>query len=80
MFDAIARNRPVVALESTIISHGMPYPRNIEVARGVEAVIRSYGAVPATCAIINGIFHAFTYHFHSIFCKLKSASSEFLSD
>jgi pseudouridylate synthase len=48
-----------VALESTIISHGMPYPRNIEVARAVEAVIRSHGAVPATCAIINGSFHTF---------------------
>ena len=54
VLDAIANNRPVVALESTIISHGMPYPRNIEVASRVEAVIRSFGAVPATCAIING--------------------------
>lgn len=54
MRDAIAGNRPVVALESTIISHGMPYPRNIEVARQVEAVVRSFGAIPATCAIING--------------------------
>ena len=54
VLDAIANNRPVVALESTIISHGMPYPRNIEVACRVEAVIRSFGAIPATCAIING--------------------------
>ena len=52
--EALANNQPVVALESTIISHGMPYPRNIEVARDVEAVIRSFGAIPATCAIIDG--------------------------
>jgi len=46
--------RPVVALESTIISHGMPYPRNLETARGVEATIRAGGAVPATIAVLDG--------------------------
>jgi pseudouridine-5'-phosphate glycosidase len=53
--DAIKNNSPVVALESTIISHGMPYPRNVQVAQDVENIIRSYGAIPATCAIINGV-------------------------
>ena len=51
---AIAAGKPVVALESTIISHGMPYPRNLEVARMVENVVRQNGAVPATIAIIKG--------------------------
>lgn len=46
--------RPVVALESTIIAHGMPWPQNLETAREVEAVIRSEGAVPATIAVIGG--------------------------
>ena len=45
----------MVALESTIISHGMPYPRNLEMARAVEDVIRKHGATPATVAIIDGI-------------------------
>ena len=47
-------NIPVVALESTIISHGMPYPQNLETARRVEAIIREEGAVPATMAVIKG--------------------------
>ncbi|MBM6870202.1 pseudouridine-5'-phosphate glycosidase [Pseudoflavonifractor phocaeensis] len=51
---AVAAGRPVVALESTIISHGMPYPQNVETALRVEAIIRENGAVPATIAIING--------------------------
>lgn len=51
---AIKENRPVVALESTIISHGMPYPKNVETALKVEEVIRSHGAVPATIGIIDG--------------------------
>ena len=51
---ALAEGRPVVALESTIISHGMPYPRNVETARQVEDVIREAGAVPATIAVIGG--------------------------
>ena len=51
---ALEENRPVVALESTIISHGMPYPKNIETALRVEQVIRDHGCVPATIGIING--------------------------
>ena len=51
---ALAGNRPVVALESTIISHGMPYPRNVETALNVEKLIRENGAVPATIAVIGG--------------------------
>ena len=51
---AIAQRRPVVALESTIISHGMPYPQNVETALRVEAEVRAHGAVPATMAIIDG--------------------------
>ena len=45
---ALAEGRPVVALESTILSHGMPYPQNLEFAAKVEEVVRSEGAVPAT--------------------------------
>ncbi len=52
--DAVRTGRPVVALESTIISHGMPYPQNVETAREVEAIIRDAGAVPATIAIVSG--------------------------
>ena len=52
--EAMASNRPVVALESTIISHGMPYPQNVETAREVEALIRAEGAVPATIALFGG--------------------------
>jgi pseudouridine-5'-phosphate glycosidase len=51
---ARAAGRPIVALESTIISHGMPYPQNVQTAREVEGVIRDAGAVPATIAIIDG--------------------------
>lgn len=51
---AIERSEPVVALESTIISHGMPYPKNLETALEVEKTVRDYGAVPATIAVING--------------------------
>ena len=51
---AIAEGKPVVALESTIISHGMPYPQNVETALEVEKIIRQNGAVPATIAIIGG--------------------------
>ncbi|MDR3368353.1 pseudouridine-5'-phosphate glycosidase [Rhodoferax sp.] len=51
---AMAQRRPVVALESTIISHGMPYPQNVATALQVEAEVRAHGAVPATIAIING--------------------------
>jgi len=52
--EAKKHNIPVVALESTIISHGMPYPQNLETARRVEAIIREEGAVPATMAVIKG--------------------------
>lgn len=51
---ALHENRPVVALESTIIAHGMPYPRNVETALLVEKTVREAGAIPATCAILNG--------------------------
>jgi pseudouridine-5'-phosphate glycosidase len=51
---AFENNRPVVALESTIISHGMPYPQNVETARRVETIIREAGAVPATIAVMDG--------------------------
>lgn len=51
---ALAEGKPVVALESTIISHGMPYPQNVETALNVEKVVRDSGAVPATIAIIQG--------------------------
>lgn len=51
---ALQSGRPVVALESTIISHGMPYPQNVETAMRVEQTIRDYGAVPATIAVIGG--------------------------
>jgi pseudouridylate synthase len=52
--DAIAIGAPIVALESTIISHGMPYPRNVETARAVEEEVRTAGAVPATVAVLDG--------------------------
>ncbi|CAI5490206.1 unnamed protein product [Closterium sp. Naga37s-1] len=51
---ALLAGRPVVALESTIICHGMPYPQNLQAAKGVEGIIRGEGAVPATIAIIDG--------------------------
>lgn len=51
---ALKAGRPVVALESTIISHGMPYPQNVEMARGVEQVVRDSGATPATIAVLGG--------------------------
>ena len=54
---AQAAGRPLVALESTIISHGLPRPRNLEVALEVEAIVRSGGAVPATIALIDGVVH-----------------------
>jgi pseudouridine-5'-phosphate glycosidase len=52
--DALAEGRPVVALESTIISHGMPYPQNVAMATEVEGIVREHGAVPATIAILDG--------------------------
>lgn len=53
--EALANNRPVVALESTIISHGMPYPQNVQTAMHVEQIVRDNGCVPATIAVINGV-------------------------
>ena len=52
--EALAAGKPVVALESTIISHGMPYPQNVETALNVEKILRENGAVPATIAVIGG--------------------------
>ena len=52
--EALAEGRPVVALESTIITHGMPWPQNAGTARAVEAAVRAGGAVPATIAILDG--------------------------
>ncbi|MBQ6478769.1 MAG: pseudouridine-5'-phosphate glycosidase [Erysipelotrichaceae bacterium] len=52
--EAIAQGKPIVALESTILSHGMPYPENVEFAHKVEEIIRGEGAIPATTAIIGG--------------------------
>lgn len=52
--DALSDGQPVVALESTIISHGMPYPRNLETAYDVEQVVRTNGAIPATVAVADG--------------------------
>ena len=54
---ALVEKRPLVALESTIISHGLPRPRNLEVALEVEEIVRSEGATPATIAIIDGVIH-----------------------
>lgn len=53
--EAKKNGTPIVALESTIISHGMPYPQNVQTAREVEAIIREEGAVPATMAVIDGV-------------------------
>ena len=54
---ALAEGKPVVALESTIISHGMPYPQNVETALAVEKIVRENGAVPATIAVKIGRAH-----------------------
>jgi len=54
---ALADGRPVVALESTIITHGMPYPQNLETAQTVEAAVRDARAVPATIAVLKGVLH-----------------------
>ena len=53
--EALDNNRPVVALESTIISHGMPYPQNVQTALTVEQIVRNAGCVPATVAVIDGV-------------------------
>lgn len=56
--DALADGKPVVALESTIIAHGMPYPTNVEVALSVEQIVRDQGAIPATLGVIGGVIKA----------------------
>jgi pseudouridylate synthase len=55
--EARASGKPIVALESTIITHGMPYPGNLEMARAVEAIVREEGATPATIAVIDGVLN-----------------------
>ena len=55
---ALNTGKPVVALESTIVAHGMPYPQNLELAKDVSQILRNKGCVPATIAIKNGIFRA----------------------
>ena len=55
--DALSKNAPIVALESTIITHGMPWPGNYEMATGVEQLIRDHGATPATIAVLDGKLH-----------------------
>ena len=59
---ALAEGKPVVALESTIISHGMPYPQNVQTALAVEQIVRDSGAIPATIAIIGGRLKAGLSH------------------
>ena len=54
VLDALKNHRPVVALESTLITHGLPYPVNLEVACGMEKAVRDNGAVPATIAVLKG--------------------------
>ncbi len=55
---AVSASQPIVALESTIISHGMPYPKNVETALRVEQTVRQSGAIPATCAVLDGRLRA----------------------
>jgi pseudouridine-5'-phosphate glycosidase len=59
---AISDARPVVALESTVIAHGLPHPQNLETALKLETIIREKGAVPATIAVFDGVFHAGVTH------------------
>ena len=53
--DALAKKAPIVALESTIITHGMPWPQNLDMAKSVESCVREAGATPATIAVIDGV-------------------------
>ena len=62
--NALAAGDPIVALESTIISHGMPYPQNLDTAREVEAIVRAHGATPATVAIMDGTINVGLEDFH----------------
>ena len=54
---ALSLGDPVVALETTILTHGMPYPQNVETALEVEGIIREQGAVPATIGMLEGVMH-----------------------
>jgi pseudouridylate synthase / pseudouridine kinase len=67
---ALVENRPLVALETTIVTHGMPYPVNLETARSVERHVRSAGAIPATIGVIEG----------RVKIGLDSAQLEYLAD
>ena len=78
---ALAERRPVVALESTIISHGMPYPQNLETTLEVERIVRENGAIPATIAIINGKCYAgLTNEQLEYFAKAKDVGKVSLRD
>lgn len=55
MVEAIAQNKPLLALESTIITHGLPYPTNVELQLELQKIARENGATPATIAILNGV-------------------------
>src|SRR6187549_3296811 len=78
---ALTEGRPVVALESTIISHGMPYPENLNTAIAVEEIVRASGAVPATIAIFNGKCYAgLTKEQLEIFAKTKDVWKVSLRD
>ncbi len=54
--DALKNKKPLVALESTVIAHGLPYPQNLETARKLEEIVRANGAIPATIAVFKGEF------------------------
>src|SRR3546814_3298294 len=80
--EAIATGRAVVALESTIITHGMPYPDNLAMARAVEAIVRDAGAVPATIALVGGRSEEHTSELQSlmrisyaVFCLQKKTNT-----
>jgi len=78
---ALAERRPVVTLESTIISHGMPYPQNLETTLEVERIVRENGAIPATIAIINGKCYAgLTNEQLEYFAKAKDIGKVSLRD
>jgi len=66
---ALAEGKPIVALESTIISHGLPRPQNLEVAREVEDIVRDHGAVPATIAVANPVKHEMDRKRHDAILK-----------
>jgi pseudouridine-5'-phosphate glycosidase len=78
---ALAEGKPVVALESTIISHGMPYPENVHTALGIESIVKENGAIPATIAIIKGKCHiGLIQEQIEYFGKAKDISKVSLSD